>query len=198
MILRRFLLTGFLFVVLLNTTNGQSLAFDTYSNRLLFNIFKDQPDTAIRGFLRLYAPSLLDKKITAANPGSSGGGKGEYSFEVHTYLFTSHPYFSTGFTNGKLELYCRRLHNGGDIQVYDVKLWFEFNTPQEGEIAFSKLIEIYRPISTNERFGSSVGAQRAEFSDTKGKGINKVQFRLTVDNLDRHTFKILFETTNDL
>lgn len=199
MILRRFLLVGFLLVVLLNTTNSQSITFETYSNQMLFNIFKDQPDTAIRGFLRLYAPSLLDKKITPADLGSSGGSKSQYSFEVHSFIFISHPYFSTSFTNGKLELYCRRLHDGGSIQVYDVKLWFEFDTQQEGEIAFSKLIQTYRPISANERFGSSIGAQRAEFSDTKGsKGINRIQFRLTADNLDRHMFKILFETTNDL
>jgi hypothetical protein len=196
---QRHFLIGFLFIVLLNTANGQSLTVDTYSHQLLFNIFKDDPDTSIRDFLRLYAPSLLEKKTIPAEQDAAGSGKNQYSYEVHSFIFTNHPYFKATFTNGKLELYCRRLKDGKTIQVYDVKFWLEFDTQPEAEMAFSKLVETFIPISTNKKFSSTNGAQKAEFSDTKvNKGFNKVQFRLTADNLDRHRFKILFETENEL
>ncbi|MEO7530082.1 MAG: hypothetical protein ABIS69_01685, partial [Sediminibacterium sp.] len=195
MVFRRCLLVGFLFVILLNTTNGQSFTVDTYSNQLLFNIFKDQPDSTVRSFLRLYAPSLLDKKMIQ-DPGSSTGNKNQYTYEVHSFIFTSHPYFKSSFSNGKLELYCRRSHDEKSVQVYDVKLWFEFDTQQEAEMAQTRLIETFTPISTNQHFSSANGFMRAEFSDKKvTTGFNKIQFRLTADNLDRTRFKILFETT---
>jgi hypothetical protein len=89
MMFRKCLLAGLLFIVFLPCANSQSLTFDGYANQLLFNIFKDQPDTAIRPFLRSYVPSLLDKKITPADLGSSGGSKNQYSFEIHSFLFTT-------------------------------------------------------------------------------------------------------------
>ncbi|MEO8172481.1 MAG: hypothetical protein ABI581_05345 [Sediminibacterium sp.] len=196
MMFRKFLLAGLLFMVL-PRANSQSLTVDTYSNQLLFNIFKDQPDTLIRPFLRLYTPTLLSKKITAADLGSSGGSKNQYSFEVHTFIFTTHPYFNSRFASGKIEFYCRRLHDGGGIQVYDVKLWLEFNELADAEAAYSKLVVAFDAMSNNRNLTSGNGYRKAEFSDTKA-GINKIQFRLTADNLDRNRFKILFETGNDL
>lgn len=191
---RKCFLTGFLLCALFNTMNGQSLTVDTYANQLLFNIFKDQPDTAIRPFLRLYTPSLLEKKTIPDGSPSSGSAN---MFEIHSFIFNKHPFFKASFTSGKLELYCQRNDSKG-TNVYDVKLWFEFDTLEEAEIAYNKLIETFVPISTNKRFGVTNGAQKAEFSDTKTKGLNKVQLRLTADNLDHLRFKILFETNNDL
>jgi hypothetical protein len=185
----------FLFIcllgVLLTKANGQTLTVDSY-------IFKEQPDTAIRSFLRLYTPSLSEKQ---GNPADAATGKSIslYTFEIHSFIFTKHPFFASTFTNGKLELYCQRHQQLKDTQVYDVKLWLEFDTQQDAEIAFSKMVETFIPISTSKRFSSASGYQKAEFSDNRPtKGFNKVQFRLTADNLDKHRFKILFETENDL
>ncbi|MDB5210300.1 MAG: hypothetical protein JWQ30_1127 [Sediminibacterium sp.] len=196
---RKCLLAGLLFVVLLPDANSQSLTVDTYSNQLLFNIFQDQPDTAIRPFLRLYLPSLLEKKITPADLGSSGGSKTQYSFEIHSFVFTTHPYLNSRITNGKIEFFCRRLHDGKGIQVYDVKLWLEFNELEDAEAAYSKILVAYDALTPDHKFSSGNGYRKAEFSDTKAtKGINKIQFRITSDNLDKHRFKILFETDNEL
>ena len=195
MMFRKCFLAGFLLCALFNTMNGQSLSVDTYANQLFFNIFKDQPDTSIRPFLRLYTPSLLEKKTAPPDGSSSAGNKN--AFEIHSFVFNKHPFFSASFTSGKLELYCQRSDAKG-TNVYDVKLWFEFDTQEEAEIAYNKLIETFIPISTNKRFGATNGAMKAEFSDTKTKGLNKIQLRLTADNLDHHRFKILFETGNDL
>lgn len=197
---RKCFLAGLLCVVLLPCANSQSLTFDTYANQLLFNIFKDQPDTAIRLFLRSYVPSLLDKKVTPADLGSSGGSKNQYSFEIHSFLFTTHPYFNSSFTNGKIEFFCRRSLDGKVIQVYDVKLWLEFNELQEAELAYQKLVETFTPISNKLNYTSGMGFRRAEFSDTRAPktGLGKIQFRITADNLDRRRFKILFETDNEL
>ncbi len=195
MMFRKCFLAGFLLCALFNTMNGQSLTVDTYANQLFFNIFKDQPDTSIRPFLRLYAPSLLEKKTTPPDGSPSAGNKN--AFEIHSFIFNKHPFLNASFTSGKLELYCQR-NEGKGTNVYDVKLWFEFDTQEEAEIAYNKLIETFIPISTNKRFSVTNGAQKAEFSDTKTKGLNKIQLRFTADNLDRHRFKILFETENDL
>lgn len=197
---RKCLLAALLFITLLPCANSQSLTFDTYANQLLFNIFKDQPDTAIRLFLRSYVPSLLDKKVSPADLGSTGGSKNQYSFEIHSFVFTTHPHFNNSFTNGKIEFFCRRSLDGKIIQVYDVKFWLEFNELQEAEIAYSKLVETFAPLSNKLNYTSGNGFRKAEFSDTRaGKGtLNKIQFRLTADNLDRRRFKILFETDNEL
>jgi hypothetical protein len=193
---RKYFLASFLLCTLFNTTNGQSLTVETYSHQLLFNVFKEQPDTAIRAFLRLYTPSLIDKKTTPTDGTPETGNKS--SLEIHSFVFTRHPFFNATFTSGKLEFYCQHFSDAKGTQVYAVKLWFEFDTQQDAEIAFSKLVETFIPIATNKRITSTNGAVRAEFSDTRAKVFGKIQVRITADNLDKHHFKILFETENEL
>lgn len=195
---RRSFLVCFALGMILSRTNGQALTVDSYSNQLLFNIFKDNPDTAIRSFLRSYTPSLLDKKAGDAVI-SEGEKKERNGFEIHSFIFTRHPYFTPFFASGKMEFFCEHANDAKGLQVYDVRLWFDFDTQEEAEMAFSKLVETFIPIATKQRFSSPNGSRKAEFSDTKNpKGFNKIQFRLTADNLDHHKFKILFETLNDL
>lgn len=195
---RNCLLVAILFCALFTGLRAQAVNLNQYTQQLLFNIYTPQPDSSINGFLRDHAPSLYEKKTvipqtaTAREPVSS-------NVEIHTFVFSKHPYFSTSFTNGKLELYCQHFSDAKGVQVFDVKLWFEFENQLEAEMAFSKLVDSFLPISTGKRFSSTNGAQRAEFSDTREqKGFNKIQFRLTADNLDRRRFKILFETQNEL
>jgi hypothetical protein len=196
---RKCFLFGSLLLLLFSTTKGQSLTVDSYSNQLLFNIFKEQPDTGIRNFLRLYAPTLYPKIPASANAASAiGNSQHSYTPEIHSFIFTKHPFFNASFASGKLELYCQHFNDSRGVQVYDVKLWFEFDIQQEAEIAYSKLIETFIPISSNKKIDSMNGFMRGQFSDANTtKGFNKIQFRLTADNLT-HRFKILFETQNEL
>ena len=196
---RKCFLFGSLMILLFSTTKGQSLTVDSYTNQLLFNIFKEQPDTVIRNFLRQYTPSLYPKKTASSNLFSSTGKNQDlFTPEIHSFIFTKHPFFNASFASGKLELYCQHFYDARSLQVYDVKLWFEFDMQQEAEIAYSKLIETFIPISTNKKYDSMNGFMRGQFSDgNNAKGFNKIQFRLTADNLT-HRFKILFETQNEL
>lgn len=179
-----------------NITNAQQVSLDTYARQLYFNIFSSHPDTAISDFIRSYAPSLLNSNNTIA-PGNTTGE--DIRYEIHSFLFTKHPYFKPTFTNGKLELYCMHNSRVKSTQVYDVKLWFEFDTQPEAEMAFSKLAETLIPISTQKQFSSANGYQKGAFTDSKGeKGFNRLQIRLTADNLDRRRLKILIELQNDL
>lgn len=183
----------------LNTViHAQTNTINGYAQQLFFNIYTSQPDTSIAAFLRDHIPSLYDKKaLTEVN--TNTGKNTDNRIEIHTFVFSKHPYFVTGFVNGKLEFYCRHFADARGEQVFDVKLWFEFENQLEAEMAFSKLVELFLPISQGKRFSSTNGAQRAEFSDNRQEqGLNKIQFRLTADNLDRHRFKILFETGNEL
>lgn len=186
------------FLVGITTANAQQLSFDSFTNQLLFNIFKPRPDTAITEFLRLYTPSLYFKHQTD-NSSKEGIGKNNYSLETHSFLFTRHPYFKASFTNGKLEFFCQRYPEPIGIKVYDVKLCFTFDTQQEADMAFSKLVEIYIPISAKKKISSLSGYQQAEFSEDSSQNLfTRIKFRYTSDNLDQHRYKILFETTNDL
>ncbi|MES2004166.1 MAG: hypothetical protein V4450_06560 [Bacteroidota bacterium] len=186
-----------LLVMLAVTTKAQPVPLDTYTHQLLFNIFKEAPDPSVMDFLKLYAPSLYNKKANL-QPGSAIG-QNNHAYEIHSFVFYKHPYFGPSFTFGKLELDCQRFPEPKGLQVYDAKLWFEFDTQQEAEIAYSKLMETFIPISTNKKFSSTNGYQKGEFTDTKGeKGFNKVQIRLMADNLDHSRFKILLELGNNL
>lgn len=183
----------------LNTAiHAQTNSINEYTQQLFFHIYTSQPDTSITAFLRDHIPSLYNKK--AFMPGNTNTGTNtDNRIEIHTFVFNKHPYFAAGFVNGKLEFYCRHFADARGDQVFDAKLWFEFENQLEAEMAFSKLVERFLPISQGKRFSSTNGAQRAEFSDNRqGQGFNKIQFRLTADNLDRHRFKILFETGNEL
>lgn len=196
---RKCVLLGSLIFLLFSTTKGQSITVDSYTNQLLFNIFKEQPDTAIRNFLRQYAPSLYPNKKTATNAEpTTVNNQHSFTPEIHSFIFSNHPFFNASFASGKLELYCQHFNDVLGIQVYDVKLWFEFDMQQEAEIAYSKLIETFIPISSNKKYDSMNGFMRGQFTDANNaKGFNKIQFRLTADNLT-HRFKILFETQNEL
>ncbi len=191
--------TALALTFVLNTAiHAQTRTINACAQELFFNVYTSQPDTSIAPFLRDHLPSLLDKnRLTTGNTHTDKNSASR--IEIHTFVFDKHPYFATGFVNGKFEFYCRHFSDSRGEQVFDVKLWFEFENQLEAEMAFSKLVERFLPISQGKRFSSTNGAQRAEFSDSsQEKGFNKVQFRLTADNLDRHRFKILFETGNEL
>lgn len=184
--------------VLHTAMHAQTKSINAYAQQLFLNVYTSQPDTSIAPFLRDHIPSLYDKNRLTTGNTSTDKNTGS-RIEIHTFVFDKHPYFVTGFVNGKLEFYCRHFSDSRGEQVFDVKLWFEFENQLEAEMAFSKLVERFLPISQGKRFSSTNGAQRAEFSGTEQEpGFNKVQFRLTADNLDRHRFKILFETGNEL
>lgn len=191
--------TALVLTCVLNTVaHAQANTINRYTQQLFFNIYTNRPDTSIAAFLRDYIPSLYDKQTPPA--GNTNTNKNtDNRIEIHTFVFSKHPYFTPDFVNGKLEFYCRHFADARGVQVFDVKLWFEFENQLEAEMAFSKLVDLFLPISRGKRFSSSNGAQRAEFSDNRlEQGFNKIQFRLTADNLDRHRFKILFETGNEL
>jgi hypothetical protein len=189
----------FSFFFLISGTNAfsQASGFDDFSNKLLFNIFKPEPDTSIRDFLRLYIPSLYPGQKNANNTNHSGTAS--FDSEIHSFIFTRHPFFKSHFSNGKIEFYCRRYHNPVAIELYDVKLWFEFDTQTDADLAFSNLIETYLPISTQHKIGSEAGSQTAAFSNLNAKNtLTKIQFRYIADPLKRNHYSILFETTNTL
>ncbi len=186
------------FYLSINTVSAQKLTFDTYTNQLFLNIFQSKPDTTIASFLRLYTPSLHDNKPTT-DVGKPLPGKTKYSLETHSFIFTSHPYFQPSFTNGQLDFFCQRYPEPIGVKVYDVKLWFSFDTQQEADIAFSKLVETYIPISSKKKISSLSGYQQAEFSEESAKNtFTRIKIRYTADNLNQHRYKILIETTNDL
>lgn len=193
--LRKTLLVCFFISLSYDCLYSQALTIDKLTNQLLFNSLKE-PDPLITDFVKQYIPSLIESKKNEGTATISSLNK--YS-EVHAFTFTKHPFLKISFTLGKLEFFCLRNSPQKEIQVSNLKLWLEFDTQQEAEIAFSNLIETCIPISIQKKFSSTNGSQKAEFSDSnETKGFHRIRIRLTADNLDRHTFKLLFETENDL
>lgn len=195
---RRFLLICFSACFVFGNGYGQNSAMDKYANQLFLNIFKDTPDPSIQDFLKSYIPALAEKKTTEFKPAGYKAPVEDHE-EIHSFVFTQHPFFKAQFARGKIEFICTRNPATKTAQVNNAKLWFEFSSQSQGEMAFNYLIESFMPISTMNKFGSTNGAQRAEFSDAKETtGFGKVRIRLTADNLDRNVFKILFELENEL
>ncbi len=190
------------FIFMQGRLEAQPMSIDIYAHQLLFNVLTEKPDTSIADFLKLYLPGLYEKKKTkgvlSAGPASTMVPAHE---EIHSFLFTRHPYFTEKFTRGKLDIYCKRYDDPHLAQtVSDIQLWFEFDSQDEAEIAFSRCIERFISVSTQKKFSSTTGVQQAEFSNTKEVTVlfNKVRFRLTSDFVGLHRYKIFFETTNDL
>lgn len=196
---RRLVLVCFASCLLGGYSYAQALSIDKFTNQLLFNVFTAQPDPSIQDFLKNYIPALFEKKkkegVWITNSSKTGQG---YQ-EIHSFVFTKHPFFKPSFTSGKIEFFCLRNGDPKNTQITNCKLWFEFNTQLEAEMAFSNLIDTFMPISTDKKFGSVSGAQKAEFIDIKETtGFGRIRIRLTADNLDHRTFKVLVETDNDL
>lgn len=188
---------SFFFLIAGISVFAQGARFDEFSNKLLFNIFKPEPDSSVRDFLRLYIPSFYPGQTK--NNNNQTANKGVYSAEIHSFIFTQHPYFKSHFSNGELAFYCRRYKEPGAIEVYDVKLSFGFDTQKDADLAFSGLIESYLPISDQHKISSEAGSQTAAFSSNDPKNVlRKIQFRYIADPLNKNHYKIFFETTNSL
>ncbi len=178
---------------------GQTM--DAVTNQLFFQVFSGKPDTSITGFLKLYVPSLAEKKKT---PGEwikfQNTDTLHIHDEVHSFLFTSHPYFKEKFAQGRLEISCRRYEGPQLLQnIMAVRLMFEFNIPQDAEMAFTRLVEILSMVSTDKRFSTGNGSQNAAFINTKDKtGFNRVQMKLMSDQTAVYKYKIVFESGNNM
>ncbi|HVZ26423.1 MAG TPA: hypothetical protein VG842_10230, partial [Sediminibacterium sp.] len=110
--------------------NGQTRSFDSYTNELLFNVFRDKPDTAISEFIRLYVPELLKKNTKPAFTGTAGQQRVE---EVHSFVFKRHPFFNGKFAVGKLQFFCTRFIPANTVAVYDISLVLEFDDQVSAE-----------------------------------------------------------------
>ncbi len=196
---RRLALLCFLCALFTGYTYSQSTTIGKYTNELLFNIFTDKPDPLIQDFIKTYIPVLYEKKKKEGVWIMNGMKHTQPYQEVHSFIFSKHPYFKSSFTSGKIEFYCQSNGDPKSSLITNIKLWFEFDTQLEAEMAYGKLMETFVPISTDKHFGSTNGAQIGEFTDAREtNGFGKLRIRLTADNLDRRYFKILIETENDL
>lgn len=199
--LRRILTICFFFFCTSYSASTQAVSIDAYANQLFFNIYREKPDTAILGFLKLYVPSLYEKKKTPPGWTKYGSIDTTHAYqEMHAFLFSKHPYFHAKFAQGKLEIFCKRYDNDKLLQnITKVQLAFEFETSEDVETAFSILVEMFAVPATEKKYSTTHASQKAEFSDLKNPaGFNRVQFRMAADNLGRYPYKILFETGNDL
>ena len=164
---RRLVLVCFVSCLFSGYSYAQALTVDKFANQLLFNIFTPQPDPSIQDFLKTYIPALYEKKKKEGVWVNNSAKTGQGYQEILSFVFTKHPFFKPSFTSGKIEFFCVRNGDPKNTQITNCKLWFEFNTQLEAEMAFSNLIDTFMPISSDKKFGSVSGAQKAEFTDAR-------------------------------
>ena len=178
---------------------SQAENMDSYVNELFFNIFKEKPDTSVLGFLKLYIPSLHEKQGRQGWPlPTSDATRGRH--EMHAFIFNKHPFLNLKFAQGAVEFFCRRYDNDNPIQaITKVQLSLEFESPEDAETAFGRLINIFTVTATEQKINTNLTSQRAQFTNSKSSsGFNKVQFRMAADYLGRYRYKVLFEIGNEL
>lgn len=180
-------------VLTLNFSYSQELRFDRYTNELLFNVLSDKPDSSLSEFLNRCLPNRITRDSAKAYPQN---GSKQYNEEIHTFLFKKHPYLEMKIAEGGLDLICKNFSGKPPFQqIEKARLWFSFDQQIDAERGFGRLVENYILLSTEKKFSASNGTQNAEFSDTLAKkGFNRVLFKMSMDNLGSHRFKILLET----
>ncbi len=187
-----------LFIVLflsINFSYSQEFRFDHYTNELLFNVMTEKPDSSLTEFLNRCLPNRVYTSPSNTFPQNDTK---QFNEEIHTYLFKQHPYLEMRIAEGGLDLICKN-HTGKSPsqQIEKARLWFSFDQQIDAERGFGRLVENYILLSNVKKFSASNGTQNAEFLDTLSKkGFNKVLFKMSVDNLGPHRFKIMLETEN--
>lgn len=195
----KFLAVCFFAICSCCAARSQSVSMDSYVNELFFNIFKENPDTSVLGFLKLYIPTLHEKQGRQGWPlPSSDATRGRP--EMHAFIFNKHPFLNLKFAQGALEIFCRRYDNDKTVQeITKVQLSLDFESPEDAETAFGRLINLFTVAATEQKINTNLTSQRAQFTNSKSSsGFNKVQFRMAADNLGRYRYKVLFEIGNDL
>lgn len=174
-------------------SHAQRNDLDAYVNRLFFHVFKDEPDSAIRGFLRQYIPSLLDKRSAATAKATDR----KFALESHGFIFLQHPLIHAPFRNGRIEFDCRRYNDARGVVADNARLWFHFDSQQEAETVFGELVQALKPLSTQNRVFTDNGSMVGDFTDAKAaNGFYKVHLFLTTEFLDRTKFQLLAEVAS--
>ncbi len=118
-------------------TNAQK-NYNTYVNSVFFNAFSTTPDSSIVGFLKSYAPMLMDLQI-----GSSKWTA--YPVDeiiipqiiTHSYVFNKHPFINADIRQGEFKIYTNVYKNA--IGLKDIQLIIEFEKLNDAERLFEKL-----------------------------------------------------------
>jgi hypothetical protein len=195
---RRSLCMGLL-LLLLSVRSDAQATLDSYTNRLFFNLFTEKPDTVISSFLNLYVPVLNTNKMPGKWISYPASDTIRAHEEMHSFIFRKHPFFSEKFTIGHIDFFCKR-YEGTPVRqnITGIQLWFEFDVPQEAEIAFSRLVEMFILLSTDKKINTVNGTVKAAFINTGNKtGFSRVQVSMMADN-SVHKYKVLFEAGNSL
>lgn len=187
-------------LLLVSGEAGAQATMDDYTKRLFFNLFTGKPDTSIRGFLNLYIPALSHTKTPGKWINYAPADTTHAHEEIHSFIFKNHPFINEKFARGRLDFSCRRYEGAQVMQnITGIQLWFEFDTLEEAEVVFARLVEMFILVSSNKKITTINGLPRAAFINTNNPtGFSKVQVIMMADTISVHKYKVLFETGNDL
>jgi hypothetical protein len=171
---------------------GQSSTFEALSDKMFFNITAYKPDTSVLDFVRKYCPLFLEKPEPGGWTIYPPGPPPKLDYTVHSLKFTKHPYFDVSLREGRLDILASE-EKIGPPRPSDLQLWFMFDTKADAEAAFTKLSNMFDPISKSKRTSKHDNNSVAEFSDTNPfDEINSVQLILVNDEFHHKKYKLFF------
>ena len=175
---------------------AQQVTLKDYSNKLLFNLFTDHPDSSVCHFRETYIqPDYCHRPISDTIHGWHTGGAGpeklqQWDVSIHTMLFTKHPFLNEKFSNGKLEIQIGKYFKN-DFFWNSVSLYLYFLKPEDAKNTYLQMRSALSALSVKKEITAKTNSDTeiAEFSD----GLNNtVQLIFAQDNIYDNYYYILF------
>ena len=116
--------------------------------------------------------------------------------EDYIFRFKTHPFLPVKFREGELKISSRNRNNKTDYSEPALK--FFFDTKEELELGYNKLVEIFSELSTRKRFSSYDDHKLAEFSDDNSRSIKEVCFLQGQWDVVAKGYVLVFGLGNDM
>jgi hypothetical protein len=184
-------------VTFTNCSNKEPVTFDTTTRRIFFNGDVYKNDRELVEFYKSSKYLSLDrppKGYTLYPPLSALGQDGRQ--QQYTFRFRTHPYVSFSFREGELIISSRKSNDGEVFSFPTLK--FIFDSKEQSELAYNKLLDTYSKLSTRKRFSSYKDTKNAEFTDDNSKEIKEVSFLQGKGDTLANGYVIVFGLGNDL
>jgi hypothetical protein len=175
---------------------GQKTRFAQMVDRMYFNVFARNPDTAIRPFIKKYFPAFTTWKD------ENGGWAYNYKEKdlpmldttMHSFSFTKHPLVKSTFSTGRFDFITYEKKDNLPL-IAEWLLSFSFNNANDALNCFDSICNLFGTVSNGKaRF---IKNQRtiAQFSNESNvSDTNCIELILVSDDLYDNRYKIYFHT----
>jgi hypothetical protein len=144
-------------IILVNNMNIYAQHdFESYVNKVFFNVFSKTPDSSIRKFLSDFAPILLHPPENVDNWTAYPSADFKPPVEmIHSYVFRKHPFIETDIIQGEFKIYTAvyddtLYHNATTIK--NIQVILEFDKLDDAIQQFEKLRNDLIPVAKEDTY----------------------------------------------